>query len=180
MDNPARSAPLPVFERKPFYLVERPHEKTSLMARFREDVPRSTLTEATPSALAVFQARLSMAATRTCSFLSLRNHLPWLFSSAEVTRTETLCSRFSSSMLSRLVVSANQFASIRDYLTSLTTWPVTQNETSSTLPTNTESKVINMVQEESHCLNTHSNQHSQVPSHSSKTEVISYEPEEQA
>lgn len=49
-----------------YYSIERPHENTSLVARFRKDVPRSVVTDATPAALAAFQARLSAACTRTC------------------------------------------------------------------------------------------------------------------
>jgi len=57
--------------REPYYSVGRPHEKTSLMAQFWDEVPRSILTEATPSALSVFQARLSMTATEISTPIQL-------------------------------------------------------------------------------------------------------------
>lgn len=70
-DDPTGLASAPELRIDPYYATERPHGKTSLMARFQRGTPRSAITDATPSALAVFQGRFSMSSTRTCMPIQL-------------------------------------------------------------------------------------------------------------
>jgi hypothetical protein len=43
-----------------YYNTKRPHDNTSLLARFRDEIPPQDLSDATPSSRAIFQARVEI------------------------------------------------------------------------------------------------------------------------
>ncbi|ETW77316.1 hypothetical protein HETIRDRAFT_429590 [Heterobasidion irregulare TC 32-1] len=67
----AEAAAFPGVTREPYAQTPKPHDKTSPIARFRQDVPSSIVTEATLTAQAIYQGRCSAMSSNTCSPIGL-------------------------------------------------------------------------------------------------------------